>query len=158
MASETATHHSSRPEWWYPNCYTNSRGIPLRVRYPVDIMGIRMGVVQAEWRKGVSINKKMTVIMSIENKVDNLLGAWLTVCQGDQNKKIIFLNAKHEVDATIGWGKIWWLSVFLAFGVYTPTLVWYQLDWEPVARDLGTNIQCAEASVVPLTALLINVR
>jgi hypothetical protein len=45
----------------HPKYYTNSRGIPLRVRYPVDIMDGCMGVVQAEKCKEVTINKIMTV-------------------------------------------------------------------------------------------------
>jgi hypothetical protein len=61
MASETATQQSSRPECQYPNCYTNSRGIPLRTRYPVDIMGGCTRVVQAEQCKEVTINKMMIV-------------------------------------------------------------------------------------------------
>jgi hypothetical protein len=44
-----------------PNRYTNSRSVPLRVRYPVDIMGGCTGVVQAEQCKEVTINKIMTV-------------------------------------------------------------------------------------------------
>jgi hypothetical protein len=43
-------------------------------------------------------------MINIKNKVDNLLGAWI-VCQGDQDKNIIFPNAKHEVDATLSSGK-----------------------------------------------------
>ncbi len=46
MASETATQHSSRPECWYPNCYSNSRGIPQRVRYEVQNVGWCSGMVQ----------------------------------------------------------------------------------------------------------------
>jgi hypothetical protein len=61
MASENATQHSSRPEFWYQNFFTNSRGIPLRVRYLVGIMGGCTGVVQAERCKEMTINKIMTV-------------------------------------------------------------------------------------------------
>ncbi len=44
-----------------------------------------------------------------------------------------------------------WLSlVFLAFGVYTPTPVQYQLNKRAVAKDMGINIQCGGASVGPL--------
>jgi hypothetical protein len=70
--------------------------------------------------------------------------------------KIILPNAKHEVDATLGGGKILWLLVFLVFGVYTSTLARYQLDERAVARDLDVDIQCERASGVLLSALLID--
>jgi hypothetical protein len=47
------------------------------------------------------------------------------------------------------------LLVFLVFGVYTPTLAQSQLHERAVARDLGVDIQCAGASVVFFSALLI---
>jgi hypothetical protein len=43
-------------------------------------------------------------MISIKNRVDNLLGAWI-VCQGDQDKNIILPNAKFEVNATLSRGK-----------------------------------------------------
>ncbi len=46
----------------------------------------------------------------------------------------LFPWARH---ATLGWGKIWRSSVFLAFEVYTPTLVWYQLDKRASGKRIG---------------------
>ncbi len=67
-ASEIATQHNSRPACGYPNCYTKSRGIPLRVRYEVEILGWCTSTVQVRTTQH---------IISIEYGVDNLLSAWV---------------------------------------------------------------------------------
>jgi hypothetical protein len=158
MASETATQHSSRPECWCPNCYANSRGVPLRVRYPVDIMGGCTGVFQAEQCKEVTINKIM-IVYDQHQEWGGRSSWWIDSLprrprQKDKFAKCVAWSGCHSQLRQNKWQSL----VFLAFEVYTPTPAQYQLHKRAVAKDMGIDIQCAWASVGLLAALLINVR
>ncbi len=91
-------------------------------------------------------------MISIKNRLDKLLGAWVPIiCQGDQDKKIILPNvllAEAKYDGRQS-------SLHLEFTHLLSHNI--SLKKEPVARDLGANIQGVGASIVPLAMLLVNV-
>jgi hypothetical protein len=69
---------------------------------------------------------------------------------GEQNKWGFLQNKKPGSDTKPGSGENVRPLVILAYGVNMSLLHNIRLLKERVARDLGANVQCARATVVPL--------
>ncbi len=95
-------------------------------------------------------------MISIKNRVDNLLGAWeLFAKETKINSQFCQLRS---LDVIPTWAAVktqgLWSSLHMGLRLLSRDI---SLMEKLVARELGANIQCARVSVVPVAVLLTNV-